>query len=145
MRLPRDLVCWRQQFIVSKSSRLNIGSEIYEEARNDIQRTIKQKKKQYLKEKLSENIAKPNEIWQTLKSLGLQNKENSLSDICLRNKNDLLHDLLSVAETFKKYYSSSAENLVLKLPKPPNNFGKQLANNYHKNCNRKERLLFAKI
>ena len=37
------------------------------------------------------------------------------------------------------------ENLVLKLPKPPNNFGMQLLNNYYKKCNLKERLLFAKI
>ena len=29
----------------------------------------------------------------------------------MKNKNDLLFDSLSVAETFKKYYSSSAENL----------------------------------
>ena len=128
-----------------KSGRLNIDSEIYNEARSDIQRTIKQKKKQYLQEKLSENIAKPNEIWQTLKSLRLPNKKNSLTNICLKNKNNLLYDLLSVAKTFKKYYSSSAENLVLKLPKPLNNFGIQLANNYYKNCNMKERLLFAKI
>ena len=42
-----------------KSSRLNIDREIYKEARNDVQRTIRQKKKQYLEEKLSENIAKP--------------------------------------------------------------------------------------
>ena len=60
-------------------------------------------------------------------------------------KQKLLYDLLSVAETFKKYYSSSAENLVLKLPQPLNNFGIKLANNYYKNCNIKERLLFAKI
>ena len=90
-------------------------------------------------------MAKPNELWQTLETLGLPNKKNSPSNICLKNKNDLLCDLLSVAETFKKYYSSSAENLVLKLRKPLNNFGIQLVNNYYKNCNMKERLLFAKI
>ena len=84
-----------------KSGRLNIDSKIYKEARNDIQRTIKQKKKQYLEEKLSENIAKLNELWQTLKSLGLPNKKNSPWNICLKNKNDFLYDLLSVAETFK--------------------------------------------
>ena len=37
------------------------------------------------------------------------------------------------------------ENFVLKLPKPPNNFGIQSVNNYYKKCNLKERLLFAKI
>ena len=128
-----------------KSGRLNIISEIYNEARSDIQRTIKQKKKQYLQEKLSQNKAKPNEIWQILKSLTLPKKKNSLWNICLKNKNNLLYNLLSVAETFKKYYSSSAGNLALKLPKPLNNFGTQLGNNYYKNCNVKERLLFAKI
>ena len=44
----------------------------------------------------------------------------------------------------KKYYYSLAENLVLKLPKPPNNFGIQSVNNYYKKCNLKERLLFSK-
>ena len=48
-------------------SRLSIDWEIYKEARNDVQKTIKQKKKTYFEEKLSENIAKPKEIWQTLK------------------------------------------------------------------------------
>ena len=69
-----------------KSSRLNIDWEIYKEARNEVQRTIKQKKKQYLEEKLSEIISKPKEHWQILKSLGLQNKKNSPSNIYLKNK-----------------------------------------------------------
>ena len=34
---------------------------------------------------------------------------------------------------------------MLKLAKPLNNFGIQSVNNYYKNCNVKERLLFAKI
>ena len=34
---------------------------------------------------------------------------------------------------------------MLKLPKPPNNFGIQSVNNYYKKCNLKERLLLAKI
>ena len=45
------------------------------------------KKKQYLEEKLLENTAKPKELWQTLKSLGLPNKKNSPSNICLKKKN----------------------------------------------------------
>ena len=48
-------------------SRLSIDWKIYKEARNDVQKTIKQKKKTYFEEKLSENIAKPKEIWRTLK------------------------------------------------------------------------------
>ena len=106
-----------------KSNCLNIDWEIHKEARNDVQRTIKQKEKQYLEQKLSENIAKPKQLCQTLKSLGLPNKKNSPSNACLNNKKGLSLDSLSIAETFKKYYSSLAEKLMLKLPKPSNNFG----------------------
>ena len=65
------------------------------------------------------------QLWQTIKSLGL--------------------DSLSIAETFRKCYSSLAENLVLKLPKPQNNFRIQSVYNYYKKFSLKERLLFAKI
>ena len=106
-----------QLFKKFKSSRLNIDWEIYKEARNDVQRTIKRNKKQYLKEELSENIAKPKELWQTLKSLGLPNKKNSASNIRLKNKNGFLFDSLSIGETFKKYYCSLAGNVALKLHK----------------------------
>ena len=34
---------------------------------------------------------------------------------------------------------------MLKLPKPPNNFGIQSLDNYCKKCNLKEKLLLAKI
>ena len=78
--------------------------------------------KQCLEGKRSENLAKPKQLWQTLKLLGLPNKKNYPSNICLKNKNGLSFDSLTTAETFNKYYSSLAENLVLKLPKPPNNF-----------------------
>ena len=88
-------------------------------------------------EKLSEYIAKLKEFWQTLKSLVLPTKKNSPSNIRLKNKNGLLFDSLSIAETSKKNYSSLAENLMLKLPKPPNNFGIQSVNNYYKKCNLK--------
>ena len=75
----------------------------------------------------------------------LPNKKNSSLHICLKNKNGLLFGSLSIAETFKKYNSSLSENLVLKLPKPPNNLGTQSVNNYYKKCNFKEWLLFSKV
>ena len=93
----------------------------------------------------SENIAKPKELWQTLKSLGLPKKKNSSSNICLKNKNGFSFNSLSIVETLKNYYFSLVVNLVLKLPKPPNNFGIQSVNNYYKKWNLKERLLLAKI
>ena len=128
-----------------KSIHFNMDWEISKVVRNGIQRTIKQKKKRYFKNKLSENIAKPKELWQTLKHEEYQLKKNSPSNICLKNKNGLSLDSLSIAETLKKFYSSLAENFVLKLPKPSNNFGIQSVNSYYKKCNLKEKLLFAKI
>ena len=61
-----------------------------------------------------------------------------------KNKNGLSFDSMSIVETFKKYYSSLAENLMLKISKPPHNFGIQSVNNYCKKCNLKESLIFAK-
>ena len=37
------------------------------------------------------------------------------------------------------------KNLVLKLPKPPNNFVMESVNNYYEKCNLKEELIFANI
>ena len=85
-----------------KSSRFN--TEIYKETWHYVQRTIKQKKKRYLEKKLSENIAKPKELWETLKSLGLPNKKSSPSNICLKYKNGSLFESLSIAGNFKRYY-----------------------------------------
>ena len=42
-------------------------------------------------------------------------------------------------------YSALAENLVLKLPKPPKNSGMESVNNYCKKYNLKEKLIFANI
>ena len=83
-----------------KSSCLNIDWEIYKETNNDVQRLIKYKKKKYFEEKLTVNIAKPKNLWQALKSLGLPNKKTSQSNICLENINGLLFDSISIAETF---------------------------------------------
>ena len=56
-----------------------------------------------------------------VKSVGQPNKKSSPSNICLKNKNVLLFDSLSIAE-----------NLVLKLPKPPNIFRIQSVKIYYK-------------
>ena len=84
--IDEKLIIIGKLFKKFKSSHLNMDWEIYKEARNEVQRTIKQKKKQYLEEKLSENIAKANELWQTLKQLGMLDKENSPSNICLKKQ-----------------------------------------------------------
>ena len=56
-----------------------------------------------------------------------------------KNKNVLSLNSLSIAESYRRYHSSLVENFVLKLPKPPNNFGIHSVNNYYKKFDLKER------
>ena len=55
-----------------KKSRLHVDKDNYKEARNEVQKLISTKKKAYSESKLTENIAKPEGLWNCLKSLGLQ-------------------------------------------------------------------------
>ena len=83
-------------------------------------------------------------VWKTIQ----RNKVEKLTTSYQFKHNTFIYvllDSLSIAQTFKIYYSSLAENLVLKLPKPLNNFRIQSVNNYYKKCNLNERLLFLKI
>ena len=57
-----------------KRSKLNADKEIYNKACNKSHRLILQKNREYFENKLKENIAKPKDLWKTLKSLGLSKK-----------------------------------------------------------------------
>ena len=52
---------------------------------------IKSKKKLYFERKLHENISKPKELWNAIKSLGLPCKNSAVPHICLKNKNGSLN------------------------------------------------------
>ena len=57
-----------------KASRLNIDEQLYKEAKINVQKLIKNKKRDFYQEKLRENVGKPKELWKALKSLGLPSK-----------------------------------------------------------------------
>ena len=63
-----------------KKSKLQVDRNLYTEARRVVQNLIKHKKTSYFEEQLRENVGKPKEIWQTLKSLGLEGKAKSSAD-----------------------------------------------------------------
>ena len=66
-----------------KKSRLHVDKDNYKEARSEAQKLMRTKKKAYFESKLTENIGKPKELWNCLKSLGLK-FESSVSNInCL--------------------------------------------------------------
>ena len=64
-----------------KSTKLHIDEDLYKEAKYHAVKLIKQKKSQFYKEKLKENICKPKELWKALKSLGLPSKEGTISNM----------------------------------------------------------------
>ena len=76
----------------------------------------------YKKKKLFEN--RPNdsieELWKALKSLGLPSKTSACRTTALNVKNTTSFETKSALDVFKNYYSTLADNLLKKLPTPPN-------------------------
>ena len=87
---------------------------------------MKNTKKNLVIGKLNKNIGKPKELWKSLKSLGLPPKQCSSSTICLKNDGVLLFDPKANSEIFGDFHSDLANDLVKKLPTPPNKLIKQL-------------------
>ena len=84
---------------------------------------MRTKKKTYFESKLTENIGKPKELWNCLKSLG-PNFESSISNMnCLENEKSDNFDVKDIAKDFSAYFSNLAENLVRKLANPSNKYG----------------------
>jgi hypothetical protein len=103
----------------------------YNNARNKVQRLVKRKKKQFISAKLELNIGKPKDLWNTLKSLGLSSKTNCRSKICLKTNENLSFDPKTNANTFMKFYSNLASDLVKQLPTAPNKFGIDTVKKYY--------------
>ena len=107
-----------------KRTKSNIDNINLKKSRNQLQGLIKRKKRNFVSQKLTENISKPRKLWKSLKMLGLPNKNAPSSNICLGESNSVLFDKKENAETFKTNYENLASDLVDKLSLPTNNFGK---------------------
>ena len=95
-------------FKAFKKSRLHVDKDNYKEARNEVQKLIRTKKKAYFESKLTENAGKPNQLWKCLKSLGLK-FERSISNItCLENDKSANFDVKDIAKDFSAYFSNLA-------------------------------------
>ena len=118
-----------------KKSKLHIDEEIFKESQKDVKNIIKEKKKEFFENKLTENIGKPKELWKAIKGLGLESKQISSPNICLKENNNNVFDPKHTANIFKDFFSNLANNLVSKLPIPPNKFGKTYVSSYYENLN----------
>ena len=66
-----------------------------------------------------ETIGRPKELWKNLRELGLPKTVSTTSaTICLKSNDTLSFDLQKNVEIFKDFYSSLADSLLEKLPKP---------------------------
>ena len=76
------------------------------------------KKQAFFKEKLSETIVQPKELWESLKSLGMPDKTEISNFNAIEQRTTLTHDIRSISIVFKNLFSNLAEPLLIKLPKP---------------------------
>ena len=103
-------------------SKLHINEEIYKKIRSQFQKLIKKKKQNFYEINLKQKINKPKELWKTLKSVGLSSKAASASNICLKERNEIVFNDTKICSIFKSFFSNLVQNLVSKLPPPPNVF-----------------------
>ena len=106
-------------FKIFKKSKLHIHKDIYNAARPKLQKMIT-KKEHFFENKLTESSGKPEDLWKALGSLVFPCKSSSCEANALKIKNTVQHDVDSVLEGFRNFYSTLVENLVKMLPKPPN-------------------------
>ena len=93
------------------------------------------KKKNFVVDKLNQNIGKPKELWKSLKSLGLPSKQKSSSFLSLEKDGNLFFDPKTNTEIFKDFFVNLVDNLVKKLPSPPYKFGKETSKMYYQQLN----------
>ena len=106
-----------------RKSRLHVNKDNYKEVRNEVRKLFRTKKKAYFESNLTENIGKPKELWNCLKSLDLK-FENSISNVnCLENDKSVNSDVRDITKDYSVYFSNLAKNLVSKLLNPSNKYG----------------------
>ena len=86
-----------------KRSKLNVDKKIYNKTRNRSHRLILQKNKKCFENKLKENIAKPKDLWKTLKSLGLSKNFSVVQTNAIEDNKCLKYDWKTVVQTFAKF------------------------------------------
>ena len=115
-------------------SKLHNDDENYKKVKYQVQNLIRKKKREFYETNLRQKINKPKELWKTLKSMGLPSKAVTVSNICLKDKNQIVFNDIKNCSIFNNYFSSLAQNLVSELPLSSNIFTEcKIASNYNNN------------
>ena len=123
----------KKLFLKFKKSKLHIDEENYKKIKYQVQNLIRKKKREFYETNLRLKINKPKELWKTLKSMDLPSKAVTASNICLKDKNQIVFNDIRNCSIFKNYFSSLAQNLVSKLPLSPNIFTESKIASYYNN------------
>ena len=98
-----------------KRSKLHTDEENYKKVKYQVQNLIRKKKREFYETNLRQKINKPKELWKTLRSMGLPSKAVTASNICLKDKNEMVFNATKNCFIFKNYFASLAHNLGSKL------------------------------
>ena len=90
-------------------------------------------KREFYETNLRQKVNKPKELWKILKSMGLPSKAVTASNICLKDKNEIVFNATKNCSIFENYFSSLAQNLASKLPLSPNIFTESKIASYYNN------------
>ena len=120
-------------FLKFKKSKLHTDEKNYKKVKYQLQNLIRKKKREFYETNLRQKTNKPKELWKTLKSMGLPYKAVTASNICLKDKNQIVFNDIKNCSIFKNYFSSLAQNLGSKLPLLPNIFTESKITSYYNN------------
>ena len=93
-----------------KKFRLHIDKELFKKAKYEALKLIATKKQAVFKEKISESISKPKELWKSLKSLGIPNRTPNSNFNAMEYHETLTYDTRSISTVFKNVFSDLAES-----------------------------------
>ena len=113
-----------------KKSRLHIDKELFKKAKYEALKLIA-RKGTFFKEKISESIGKPKELWESLKYLGMPNKTLISNFSVMEYSDTLTYDTCTISTVFKNFFSSLAESLPTKLLNPPEMYDLESVINYY--------------
>ena len=110
-----------------KKSRLPLNQENYKKDRYEVKKLIAEKKRNYSKTKLTENISKPKELWKTLKHLYFLPNKVSIATTNAHKHNEVVrYDPKSISKVFQTIFANMAKTLLQKLPYSVKNVYKDL-------------------
>ena len=129
----QKFMTWDKLFKASKKPRLYIDKELYyKKAKYDAQNLIAAKKQAFFDEKLSENVDKPKELRNNLKSLGMP-KKTVVSNFTATDSGHYYMTKKAMSNVFEYFFSNLGKSLLVKIADPSNKYNLESVFLYYSN------------